>query len=127
MLIDIEIAFGAHVQIERAMPGDEIEHVIEKANAGLILEAPLAVEVEHDAYRGLRRVALDYGFAHRASSALTASCVYSTTPAVIRKQLGVDGSLVRSRTSTPRAISPSISGRAPAPPSISTKLAALFQ
>ena len=44
MLIDVEIAGGLHLQIEPAMPRDEIEHVIEKADAGVVLEAALAVE-----------------------------------------------------------------------------------
>ena len=44
MLIDVEIAGGLHLQIEPAVARDQIEHVIEKADAGLVLEAALAVE-----------------------------------------------------------------------------------
>ena len=49
MLIDVEVARGAHVEIERAMPRHQIEHVIEKADAGAVLERALAVEIERDA------------------------------------------------------------------------------
>ena len=44
MLIDVEIAGGRDLEIEAAMPRDEIEHVIEKADAGPILEPAAAVE-----------------------------------------------------------------------------------
>ena len=55
MLIDVEVAVGADRQIERAVPRHEIEHVIEKADAGVIVEPPFAVEVERDANRRFRR------------------------------------------------------------------------
>ena len=50
-----------------------------------------------------------------------------TTPVVNRKQVGVDGSLVRSRTNTPFAIMPSMIARTRVPPSISTKFVVLVQ
>ena len=34
VLIDVEIAFGFDVQIESAVARDEIEHVVEEADAG---------------------------------------------------------------------------------------------
>ena len=48
MLIDVEIAGGFHLQIEAAVPRDQIEHVIEKANAGVVLVVALAVERQRD-------------------------------------------------------------------------------
>ena len=44
VLIDVEIAGGLHLQVEPAVARDQVEHVIEKADAGVILEAALAVE-----------------------------------------------------------------------------------
>ena len=39
MLIDVEIAGGLDLQVEAAVPGDQVEHVIEKADAGAVLVA----------------------------------------------------------------------------------------
>ena len=44
MLIDIEIAIGRELQIERAMPGKQLEHVIEKPDPGMDVIATLAVK-----------------------------------------------------------------------------------
>ena len=46
VLVDVEIAAGVHVQIEAAMPRDQIEHVIEKTDARVIREPALAVDVQ---------------------------------------------------------------------------------
>jgi hypothetical protein len=127
VLVDVEVALRANDEIECAVACDEIQHVIEKTNARLVVETSCAIDVQAETDLRLACHALDYRFAHSASSASTALSVCSMTPAVIRKQPGVYGSRVRSRTSTPRSIMPSINARAPVPPSTSTKFAALFQ
>ena len=65
MLIDVEIAGGLHLQIEAAVPRDEVEHVIEEADAGAVLEAALAVERQRELDLRFRRAAID----HRAPAA----------------------------------------------------------
>ena len=48
MLIDVEIAFGVRVQIERAVARDEVEHMVEKADSGGDLRGASAVEIQTD-------------------------------------------------------------------------------
>ena len=98
MLIDVEISVGVDPQIERAVACDELEHVIEEADAGADAVAPLPLESEaHDDPR-LPRPPIDYGAAHRTSS-ITAMQrrVCSTMPAPIRIQPAQPGSVDRSR------------------------------
>ena len=111
MLIDVEVAAGGDREIEATMTRDEIEHVIEKADAGPILEAAAAVEIDRDADRRLGGLASDYAFPHSSSSARDGLRVCSTTPVVIAEAVGQYGSFERSRTSTPLAMSPSTSAR----------------
>ena len=73
MLIDVEIAGGAHLEIERAVARHQLEHVIEKADAGTDVVAALAFDAEADANLRLARFSVDYGTAHKPSSASTAS------------------------------------------------------
>src|SRR5262249_38316640 len=44
VLVDVEIAFRVDPKIECSMPGNQLEHVIEKSNSGMHLVAALAVE-----------------------------------------------------------------------------------
>ena len=59
MLIDIQIARGLQLQIEAAVLGEQLQHVIEEANAGGDVVAALAVEVQRAANLRLLGVALD--------------------------------------------------------------------
>src|SRR5262245_55195209 len=64
VLIDVEIALRLDGQIESAMPGDEIEHVIEEANAGGHLIPSTAVELQPDRDVGFLRLTMDYAAPH---------------------------------------------------------------
>jgi hypothetical protein len=46
VLIDVEIADGFDLHVERAMPREKLEHVIEKANARADLIPALAFEAD---------------------------------------------------------------------------------
>ncbi len=57
VLIDVEIAFAGEFEIEAAMAGEQLEHVIEKANAGRDLVRAAAVNGEREMDVGLVGVA----------------------------------------------------------------------
>ena len=61
----LEVAAGLHLQAEAAVAGQQVEHVVEEADAGLCARLP-AVEVEGEPNLGLGRAALFVrGSAHR--------------------------------------------------------------
>src|SRR5947209_2382921 len=129
MLIHVEVAGGANVEVERAVARGQLEHVIEKADAGGDLVPAFALDAEAHANLGLARSSLDQGTAHSPSSASIAVSVWRTSPAVIRMQPLQPGSLERSRTRMPRAASAATtsSGSLTVPTLMSTKLPPLFQ
>ena len=59
MLIDVEIAFRFQTEIEGAMTRDEIEHVIEKANAGRNARRAAAVQIDAHANIGFVGLAME--------------------------------------------------------------------
>jgi hypothetical protein len=59
VLIDLEVSFGFDFQIEGPVPSEELEHVIEKADAGLPAPVAAAVQVELQADLGFAGVAGD--------------------------------------------------------------------
>jgi len=63
MAVDVQVALGLNVQVNQAVAGDLVEHVVKKADAGGQLGRTRAVEV--DAHRDLRLggVALHLGHA----------------------------------------------------------------
>ena len=46
MAVDVQVTLGMHGQVEAAMVGEELEHVVEEADARLHLGPPRPVEVE---------------------------------------------------------------------------------
>ena len=48
MVIDMRVALGLHDEIEKAVAGEKVQHVIEKADAGLDFGAARAVEADLD-------------------------------------------------------------------------------
>src|SRR5262245_10731532 len=118
VLVDVEIALGLQREIEAAVAREQLQHVIEEADAGADVVASLAVNGQPSLDLGLscppieRRAAL-----HRAclvaitdSSASMAALVCSRMPVVIRTHPGVAGSFERSRTWILRADSASMNG-----------------
>ena len=57
----LQIAAHVHVEIEVGVASEQVEHVIEKADAGLALALSGAVEVQRELHLGLAGVALDRG------------------------------------------------------------------
>ena len=112
MLIDVEIAGGGERQVEAAVPGEQLQHVVEEAYAGAHVVTAPSVHRERARdlrFRGLAIESGDASLAHRASlpditdsSASMAASVCVNNPAVTRMQPGVAGSFDRSRTWTPR-------------------------
>ena len=93
MLIDVEIPLRVQLQVERAVTGDELQHVIQEPDPGPHVVAPLAVEREPERDRRFRRDPVDGGPPHRtSSSAASSACVCSITPAVMRRQPAHPGS-----------------------------------
>ena len=69
VLVDIEIALSANLEIEGAVACHQLEHVIEKTDSGAHVVAALAFDADTDANLRLARSSVDYGTAHRPSSA----------------------------------------------------------
>ena len=61
MGIDFQIAFGVDFQIDQAVPGDLIQHVIEKRNARGKQGFTGAVQVDFDADLSFERISLYLG------------------------------------------------------------------
>ena len=59
MLVDVEVARRIDLEIERAVPRHELEHVIEKADAGAHAVAALAVERDGKRDRRFSRLPID--------------------------------------------------------------------
>jgi hypothetical protein len=59
VLIDMQIAFGAHGEIECRVPCQELEHVIEEPNSGLDARLAGAIDVELELDLGFVGLALD--------------------------------------------------------------------
>jgi hypothetical protein len=59
MLVHIQVAARAEIEIEAAMTREKLQHVIEKANAGGDVVAALAIKREADADGCFRRFAFE--------------------------------------------------------------------
>src|SRR4051794_20857002 len=68
MLIDVQIPFCPNPQIEAAMFGKQLQHVVEEANSSenLVLRVPIEHQVCGDLR--LRGVSIEGGFSHRTVS-----------------------------------------------------------
>src|SRR5712672_1301958 len=75
MLVDIQITAGVQIQIERAVPSDEFQHVIEKADSRT--DASFAATVQVQAERDIGLVGLTMNFCgswHYSVLSWIASC-----------------------------------------------------
>src|SRR5262245_6298324 len=98
MLIDVEIPGRLDFQIKAAMPGEELEHVVEEPDTRRDVVASLAFDPDRKDDMRLGGLAIDYRAPHNtSSSAARPRRVCSTMPAVIRMQPSHPGSLPRSR------------------------------
>ena len=64
VLVHVEIAIGVELQVEAAVLGEELQHVIQEADAGGDLVAAAAFDFERAADSRLLGVALDGGGSH---------------------------------------------------------------
>ena len=59
MLVHVEITAGVQREVETSVPGEELQHMIEKPHAGVKVVSPAAIDRELPADRGLFRIAHD--------------------------------------------------------------------
>ena len=59
--VDMQVAIGLDVQVDQAVARDLVQHVVEKADAGMQLRLAAAVEVDAHRDAGFGRVAGDLG------------------------------------------------------------------
>ena len=59
VLIDVEVARGVQRQVEAAMPGEQLEHVVEEADAGANVVAALSVDRQRARDLRFRRLAVE--------------------------------------------------------------------
>ena len=55
----LQVAGGVHLQVEPPVAGEQVEHVVEEADAGLARAGAGAVERQRDADPGLPRLTID--------------------------------------------------------------------
>src|SRR5262249_4007040 len=98
MLVHVQVAGGLDRQVEHAVPREQLQHVVQKSDAGADGVDPFPVDVEFQCDLRFGGPAVDYGAAHTTSSStLMNRCVCSTTPAATRRQPSHPGSVDRSR------------------------------
>ena len=71
MVVDLEVALGADVQVDHRMPRQLVEHMVEEADAGLAVVLAAAVEVDPHRQRRLGGRPADLGPSHRILPGLT--------------------------------------------------------
>ena len=64
VVVDVQIAGGAGLEVEERVAGELVEHVVEEADAGPVVVPAGAVEIEADRQGGLGGGAADFGAAH---------------------------------------------------------------
>ena len=63
-MVDMEVAIGLHGDVDAGMPGQQVEHMVEKADTGRNLGHARAIEVYRDLDVGFLGLALDGRCAH---------------------------------------------------------------
>ena len=66
--VDVQVALGLNIQINQAMPGNLVKHVIEKGNAGGKLALTGAIKVEAHGDLRLQGITGNFGLPHGLSS-----------------------------------------------------------
>src|SRR5947208_6275894 len=106
MLIDVEVAFGFDGEVEGAVAGNELEHVVEETDSRGDAGFSAAVQIQANADIGFVGVAMDcgcsgHGVQRRCLISLSRRCISFCVPMVMRTKPG-PSSLVRSRRRMPR-------------------------
>ena len=85
VLVHVQIAARDQIEIERAVPRDLLEHVIEKADAGINARCSAAVEIQFQLDAGFVRGAVNRCSSHRiASNSRSTRRVCESVPQVMR-------------------------------------------
>jgi len=123
--VDVQVAIAINFQIDQAMAGNLVEHVVKKADARVQLGLAGAIKVDAHADAGLGGVAADLGDAvgqgiggrggdesggsHKEAWSAASICALSCAlPTVRRRQLASNGCIVETfLTSTLRVFMPS--------------------
>jgi hypothetical protein len=61
MLIHVQVAARLEIQVEAAVPGEELQHVVEEANAGRDFVSAAAIQIQAPANIGLGGMAMQFG------------------------------------------------------------------
>jgi hypothetical protein len=64
VMINVQIALGFDRDVDARVPREQIEHVVEKANAGRDRRATDAIEIDFDLNVGFLGLSLDGALAH---------------------------------------------------------------
>jgi hypothetical protein len=64
MLVNVKVAIALQIEIEGAVAGEQLQHVIEEANAGRNLVSTLALDRQGDGDARFGSVALESRAAH---------------------------------------------------------------
>src|SRR5688572_12775624 len=110
--VDMQVPLGLDIQVDEAMPGDLVQHMVEETYARGELRLAGAVQVDPDGDLGFRGVAGDFGGTrggHKEASRAASICAFSSAvPTVRRRQLASNGCILETfLTSTPRPFMPS--------------------
>jgi len=62
--VDMQITIGVHIEVDEAVTGDLVEHVIEERHAGGQLLAAGAIEIDAHTDPGFGGIATDFGGSH---------------------------------------------------------------
>jgi hypothetical protein len=68
VVVDVQIALGLECNVDAGMAGEQVEHVVEEADAGRDRRYAGAIEIERDLDVGFLGGALDRAFAHVRTS-----------------------------------------------------------
>src|SRR5947209_13807832 len=82
MHVDVEVAFGADLEVNAGMAGDLLQHVVEEADSRRNARRPGTVEADADRNCRLVGLARDRGAAHAISSAVERARLLSSPPAI---------------------------------------------
>jgi hypothetical protein len=61
VLVDVQIALGSNLQVDRAMLGQQLKHVIEKTDPGLDVGLAGAIQIQRETDLGFGRLSVDLG------------------------------------------------------------------
>lgn len=81
VVIDVQIALAMNVQVDQPVPGDLVQHVLEKGDANIEVGLAGTVQVDLDFDLRLQRVALDACLALRHGSS---PVIYRSRASIIR-------------------------------------------